>query len=205
MIDLALAPFEVLGVSPNASHEEVSAAYKVLAQIYHPDRYLDASLEVQRESEERMRALNHAYKEAQAGNLAVRPLLSAGNSGHHATHVRPNGSSWFPAGTRGQDTPGYAPPGVPWDVAVEARAAAAVKAEQDRQAREASKPQGHAIARPRPTNHGPVLKGLGMARFTGNVNCTGCGSVQWLPGNWRDRLDTTAFYCSRCGRLIFTR
>lgn len=204
MIDLGLAPYEVLGVSPTASQDEVKAAFRILVQIYHPDRYADASEEVQQEIEERMRALNHAYDEAQNGNLAVRPLLSS-NASHYSHNTRPNGAGWFPAGTRGQDTPGYARPGVPWDVAVEARAAAMRQAEEDRRAREAAKPQGHAIARPRPVNHVPVLKGLGMARLTNNINCSGCGSVMWLPENWRDRLDTTAFYCSRCNRLIFTR
>lgn len=203
MIDLALAPFEVLGVSPTATPREVNAAYRVLAQIYHPDRYVDAPEEVQRESEERMRALNHAYQEAQAGHLAVRPLHPGNGVVVYAGRSHPQ--QWFPSGTRGMDTPGYARPGVPWDVAEKARAAAAVKAEEQRQAREAARPQGHAIARPRRPYGGPVLKGLGMARFTNNIVCPGCSSVQWLPQDWRDRLDTTAFYCSMCERLIFTR
>jgi hypothetical protein len=193
VIDHPLAPFEVLGVSPSATPEEVNAAYRILAQIYHPDRYVDSPPEVRQESEDRMKALNEAYREAQNGHLGVRPM-TAGNGG------RRNAGATTRAG--GPMHPG---PGVPWDVAVRARATAAVRAEQERQAREQAAPQGKAVARPRRTFGGPVLKGLGMARFTNNIVCTGCQSVQWLPEDWRERLDNTAFYCSRCERLIFTR
>jgi hypothetical protein len=192
MMDVSLAPFEVLGVSPTATSEEVNAAYRVLAQIYHPDRYQDSPDEVRQASEDRMRALNEAYREAQHGNLAVRPMAS--KNGQHRRSGASRSTTFTPPA-----------PGVPWDVAVQARAAAAVKAEQDRREREQAHPQGQAIARPRPPAGGPVLKGLGMARFTNNIICSGCDSVQWLPADWRDRLDHTAFYCSMCERLIFTR
>ncbi|HEX3540903.1 MAG TPA: J domain-containing protein [Acidimicrobiales bacterium] len=192
MNEVPLAPFEVLGVSPSASPDEVMSAYRVLAQIYHPDRYVDSPPEVRRESEDRMKALNQAYRAAQDGNLAMRPVANNG-------HRRGAGS-----GARGGG-PMHPGAGVPWDVAVRARATAAVQAEQQRQARERAAPQGNAIARPRPPFGGPVLKGLGMARFTNNIVCTGCQSVQWLPADWRDRLDDSAFYCSMCQRLIFTR
>jgi hypothetical protein len=192
MIESSLAPFEVLGVAPTATPEEVNSAYRVLAQIYHPDRYEDSPDEVKRESADRMRALNEAYREAQNGHLAVRPMTTSNGIRRRA------GNANYGAGS-----PVH--PGVPWDVAARARAAEAVRAEQARQAREAATPQGQAVARPRPTFGGPVLKGLGMARFTNNIVCSGCDSVQWLPSDWRERLDDTSFYCSMCERLIFTR
>jgi hypothetical protein len=195
VIDHSLAPFEVLGVSPSASPEEVIAAYRVLAQIYHPDRYADSPAEVRQESEDRMKALNEAYREAQNGHLAVRPMGAANGGGRRGAG----------AGTHGGGGSMHPGAGVPWDVAVRARATAAVQAEQQRQAREQAAPQGNAVARPRRTFGGPVLKGLGMARFTNNIVCTGCQSVQWLPSDWREQLDNTAFYCSMCQRLIFTR
>jgi hypothetical protein len=186
-----LAPFEVLGVSPTATAEEVNAAYRILAQIYHPDRYQDSPDEVRRESEDRMRCLNEAYREAQNGHLAVRPMGTS------------NGTSRRRSTPYGAGSPVH--PGVPWDVAARARAQEAVRAEQARQAREQAAPQGNAVPKPRPTFGGPVLKGLGMARFTNNIVCSGCSSVQWLPTDWRERLDNTAFYCSMCERLIFSR
>ena len=192
-MDVSLAPFEVLGVSPTASREEVKAAYLVLAQIYHPDRYQDASDDVKAASEERMRALNEAYEEAQRGNLAVRPMTTKNGSSRRGSR-RGSASDFRPPA-----------PGVPWDVAVQARAAAMAKAEAARRAKEQAAPQGQAMARPRAPDRGPVLKGLGMARFTNNIVCSGCDSVQWLPANWRDMLDDYAFYCSMCDRLIFTR
>ena len=32
-------PYEVLGISPSATDDEVKAAYRALARKYHPDNY----------------------------------------------------------------------------------------------------------------------------------------------------------------------
>lgn len=52
-------PYEVLGITPNASDEEVKSAYKNLARKYHPDNYSDNPLSDL--AEEKMKEINEAY------------------------------------------------------------------------------------------------------------------------------------------------
>lgn len=54
-------PFEVLGLTPNASAEDAQEAYRSLAQIFHPDRYADSPPRVKEEAERRMKELTGAY------------------------------------------------------------------------------------------------------------------------------------------------
>lgn len=52
-------PYEVLGVSPNATDDEVKAAYRALAKKYHPDNYENNPL--QDVAAEKMQEINEAY------------------------------------------------------------------------------------------------------------------------------------------------
>ena len=52
---------EVLGIDEDADEREVHGAYRRLAQIYHPDRYMGATPEVRAEAEHKMQDLNTAY------------------------------------------------------------------------------------------------------------------------------------------------
>ena len=52
-------PYSVLGVSPNASDEEIKKAYRELARKYHPDNYNDNPLADL--AQEKMKEINEAF------------------------------------------------------------------------------------------------------------------------------------------------
>ena len=52
-------PYQVLGVNPNASDEEIKRAYRELARKYHPDNYQNNPLSDL--AEEKMKEINQAY------------------------------------------------------------------------------------------------------------------------------------------------
>ncbi|MCH5202104.1 MAG: DnaJ domain-containing protein [Oscillospiraceae bacterium] len=52
-------PYEVLGVSSDATDEQVKAAYRELAKKYHPDKFADSPLKDV--ADEKMKEINEAY------------------------------------------------------------------------------------------------------------------------------------------------
>lgn len=52
-------PYEVLGISPNATDDEVKSAYRTMARKYHPDNYADNPLSEL--AQEKMQEINDAY------------------------------------------------------------------------------------------------------------------------------------------------
>ena len=57
-------PYSILGVSKNATDEEVKDAYRELARKYHPDNYDDTN-PLKELAEEKMQEINAAYDEIQ--------------------------------------------------------------------------------------------------------------------------------------------
>ena len=52
-------PYEVLGLKPGASQDEIKSAYRKLIKQYHPDKFINNPL--QDLAEEKMRQINEAY------------------------------------------------------------------------------------------------------------------------------------------------
>lgn len=65
-------PYEVLGIKPTATDDEVKAAYRTMARKYHPDNYADNPLSDL--AEEKMQEINEAY------DAIVRMRKSGGGS-----------------------------------------------------------------------------------------------------------------------------
>ena len=91
-------PYKVLGVSENASPEEIRAAYLALVKKYHPDKYTDNPLKEL--AGEKLKEIDQAYE-----MLTKKPLnngagnagyggYSSGQSGSYTNQSRPGGTAY---------------------------------------------------------------------------------------------------------------
>lgn len=82
-------PYKVLGVSPNASDEEIKAAYRELVKKYHPDKYQDNPLGDL--AEEKLQEVNEAYDQIMRGGRSSAGAGDgyAGAGGYSRTQTSP--------------------------------------------------------------------------------------------------------------------
>lgn len=52
--------YRILGISPNASNEEVKAAYRNMALKHHPDRVAKLGEDIKRQAEKKFQEINNA-------------------------------------------------------------------------------------------------------------------------------------------------
>ena len=71
-------PYEVLGIKPGASQEEIKSAYRKLVKQYHPDQYRDNPL--QELAEKKLAEVNEAYQMLTNGNASSSSSSYSSNS-----------------------------------------------------------------------------------------------------------------------------
>jgi DnaJ-domain-containing protein 1 len=58
---------DVLGVSPDATHDQIVSAYRARMSEYHPDKVANLGPDIRALAEQKAKEINAAYAEATAG------------------------------------------------------------------------------------------------------------------------------------------
>lgn len=88
----------MLDLGPLATFDEAKAAYRRLAAIFHPDRFLDARPDVRAEAVKQMGYVNAAWKELEvrlrATDVADREARAAANAPEDLADARREARKW---------------------------------------------------------------------------------------------------------------
>ena len=79
--------YKLLGVSPDATDEEIKQAYRALVRKYHPDKY--AGTDLADMATEKMKEINAAYEQIQEDRRR-----GGSNSQHSSTNGQSYNSSY---------------------------------------------------------------------------------------------------------------
>jgi molecular chaperone DnaJ len=90
-------PYKVLGVSENASQEDIRTAYLELVKKYHPDKYADNPLKEL--ASEKLKEINQAYemltkRQTTNGAYGSASYASYGSYGAGGNYSRPGGTAY---------------------------------------------------------------------------------------------------------------
>ena len=183
----------MLGIRRSATRAEITAAYRKLAQLYHPDRFVGRPPNVQRAAERRMQELNQAYTLARK---SARARMHSGEVVPEAVDPRVAAAMAREARQRASRAAR--------EHTVQARVAKA-----KRVAMQQSSAYGDARAEPKsrysPNGTRSVMAGLAKAMFTNEIACRDCGMILRLPPDWHARLENTNYHCSKCNRVVLSR
>ncbi|HAL73745.1 MAG TPA: molecular chaperone DnaJ [Clostridiales bacterium] len=88
---MAKSPYEVLGVKPGATPDEIKKAYRTMVKKYHPDNYKDHPLE--NLAKEKMQEINEAYDQLTSGNYQQGPRTYSGSQSDSTQYNQQNQQS----------------------------------------------------------------------------------------------------------------
>lgn len=87
-------PYEILGVKPGVSVQELKAAHRDLAKVWHPDRF-GHDVRLQKKAQEKLKEINEAYDQLISGKVPKSTSLYT-NTGQQSSSTRSAGFDYSP-------------------------------------------------------------------------------------------------------------